>query len=46
MRHSNILTNITAEVANREGPVTPASVLSQSLVNIDDIYSYLILITI
>lgn len=42
MRHTNTLSNIVAEVANNDGPVTPASVLSQSLVNVDEVYSYLI----
>lgn len=42
MRHSNILSNIVAEVTNNDGPVSPASVLTQSLVTTDSVYSYLI----
>ena len=39
----NILSNIIANVAiSSDGPITPATVISQSLVNTDTIYSYLV----
>lgn len=39
----NVLTNMMAHIViDNDGPVTPASVISQSLVNIDRLYSYLV----
>ena len=39
----NVLSNIVAHVAtDSDGPITPASVISQSLVTTDRVYSYLV----